>query len=255
MGKARHRPLVELVATALFNKGVTLGRLDRPEEELSAYDEVMSRFGESEAPPLLEEVAKALSNKGMALVELDRPEEALSAYDEVLSRFGESETPVLLELVAKALFCKGMTLVILDRREQALTACNEVVSQFGESEAPALLELVATALIIKGRILPSDDPSGSAQDIEAMLAILPKLDSLPSAVLHALTALSVDLGPVRMRELIQASPAADLLLPLTTALEWELGLEPRVAREVEEVAEDIRRDLAKLKEDRIDGAT
>ena len=47
-----------------------------------------------------------------------------------------------------------------------------------------------------------------------------------------------------MRDLIVASAAADLLLPLTTALELELGLEPRVAREVEEVAEDIRRDLA-----------
>ena len=54
----------------------------------------------------------------------------------------------------------------------------------------------------------------------------------------------VDLGPQQMRDLIVASPAADLLLPLTTALELELGLEPRVAKEVEEVAEDIRRDLA-----------
>ena len=88
-----------------------------------------------------------------------------------------------------------------------------------------------------------------------MLAILPKLDSLPSAVLDALMAFSIDLGPTRMRELVQASPAADLLLPLTTALEWEFGLEPRVAREVEEVAQDIRRDLAKLKEARTNGAT
>ena len=61
---------------------------------------------------------------------------------------------------------------------------------------------------------------------------------------------SVDLGPARMRELIQASPSANLLLPLTTALERELGLEPRVAREVEEVAQDIRRELAKLREAR-----
>ena len=58
-----------------------------------------------------------------------------------------------------------------------------------------------------------------------------------------------------MRDLEKASPAADLLLPLTTALEWELGLAPRVAREVEEVAQDIRRDLAKLKEARTNGAT
>ena len=88
-----------------------------------------------------------------------------------------------------------------------------------------------------------------------MLAILPELDSFPKGGLRALMEFSIDLGPTRMRELVQASPSSDLLLPLTTALEWELGLEPRVAREVEEVAEDIRRDLAKLKEARTNGAT
>ena len=254
-GESETAALLEQVAKALVNKGVTFGGLDRPEEGLTAYDEVVSRFGESETPALLEGVAKALFNKGGTLGRLDCPEEALSAYDEVVSRFGESETPALLEQVAKALFNKGGTLGRLDRPEEALDAYDEVVSRFGESEAPALLELVATALVIKGRILPSGDPSGSEQDIKAMLAILPELDSLPSAVLDALMAFSIDLGPTRMRELVQASPSADLLLPLTTALEWELGLEPRVAREVEEVAEDIRRDLAKLKEARTNGAT
>ena len=184
---------------------MTLGGLDRPEEALSTYDEVVSRFGENEAPALLERVAKALFNKGVTLGGLDRPEEELSAYDEVVIRFGESEAPVLLEQVAKALFCRGVTLA-------------------------------------------RGDPSGSEQDVEAMLAILPKLDSFPSAFLHALMTFSIDLGPARMRELIQASPAADLLLPLTTALEWELGLTPRVAREVEEVARDIQQDLAKRRD-------
>ena len=47
-----------------------------------------------------------------------------------------------------------------------------------------------------------------------------------------------------------ASPAADLLLPLTTALEKELGLAPRVAKEVEEVAEDILRDMAERRRSR-----
>ena len=253
-GESETPILLEKVAAALFNKGATLGGLDRPEEALSVYDEVVSRFGESETPILLEKVAAALFNKGATLGGLDRPEEALSVYDEVVSRFGESETPALLEGVARALVYKGVTLGGLDRPEEALDAYDEVVSRFGESEAPALLELVATALVIKGRILPSGDPSGSEQDIKAMLAILPELDSLPSAVLHALMKFSIDLGPERMRELVQASPAADLLLPLTTALEWELGLEPRVAREVEEVAQDIRRDLAKLKEARANGA-
>ena len=85
------------------------------------------------------------------------------------------------------------------------------------------------------------------RDITALLTILPKLDS-PKSAIHALMRFSVPLGPERMRELIQASPAAGLLEPLTTALEREMGLAPRVPEEVSEVSEDIRRDLAKLRE-------
>ena len=84
-----------------------------------------------------------------------------------------------------------------------------------------------------------------------MLAILPKLDLLPKEVLDDLAKVGVEIGAERVRGLIQASPAdADLLSPFITALERELGMEPRVAREVGEVAEDIRRDLAELREGR-----
>ena len=78
------------------------------------------------------------------------------------------------------------------------------------------------------------------QDIESVLAMLPGPGSLPEGAVEMLMSLSVELGPADMHALIQASPAASLLLPLKTALEWELGMEPRVAREVEEVARDIR---------------
>ena len=58
---------------------------------------------------------------------------------------------------------------------------------------------------------------------------------------------SVAIGPERMRARIRLSPSANPLPPLTTALERELGLEPRAAREVEEIAQDLRRSLAKLR--------
>ena len=86
-----------------------------------------------------------------------------------------------------------------------------------------------------------------------MLEVLPKISSPSRECLVALMEFSIDLGPARMQELIQTSPAAGFLLPLTTALERELGIETRVAREVEEVARDVRRNLAKLREDRAFG--
>ena len=87
------------------------------------------------------------------------------------------------------------------------------------------------------------DSEASAGDVETALSILPELNMLPRDVLVALADLTAGVGLERMCDLIKSSPAGDLLLPLRTALERGLGLEPRVAREVDEIAEDIRREL------------
>ena len=50
-------------------------------------------------------------------------------------------------------------------------------------------------------------------------------------------------GPQQAKQIIQASPSVEQLIPLTIAIDKDLGNEPRVAREIEEVAEDIRKDL------------
>ena len=106
---------------------------------------------------------------------------------------------------------EGATLGVLGGPEEALAVCEEMLHRPDGNDAQAPLEQVAMDLV------------------------------------DTLMRISVDLGPRRVSEVIQASPAADLLLPLTTALEQEMGLAPRVAREVEEVADDIRRKLATLK--------
>ena len=280
------------VAKALGNKGLALSLLNRPAEALAACDEVVRRFGESEVLDLRNEVAKALVNKGIALGVLNRPEEELAVYDDVTHRFGESRASVLLETVGTALVFKGSTLDMLNRTEEALTVYDEAVRRFEEHESPALRTLIRSVTLWKANLelrcgryeaaietatraldrnlteppirwrghlarakagLAAGNPTVYKRDIEAMLAILPKIDPLPTESMDALVEFATEIGAKRMRELIQASPAASLLLPITTALEWELGLKPRVAREVEEVAGDIRQRLKELREARADG--
>ena len=53
-------------------------------------------------------------------------------------------------------------------------------------------------------------------------------------------------GQARTLKLIEESPAADLLLPLVTALQQELGRETHVAKEVNEVAADIREKMKQI---------
>ena len=245
--------ILEQVATALVNKGAKLGALGRTEESLTTSEEVMRRFGQSDGPPILEQTAKALFNKGLALATLDKPEKALVAYEEVVRQFGGSTAPAILEQVSNALLNKCVALVKLGRLEEAIAACDDILRRLSEIDAPSFLEQAAKALVNKGIMLAA---LGRPEDaLAACKEVLHRLDGNDAALLESvatglvdtLIRISLDVGPRRVREVIQASPAADLLLPLTTALEQEMGLAPRVAREVEEVADDIRRKLATLK--------
>ncbi len=289
-GKSDTPALLESVATALANRGVALAALNRPQEALEAFDEVVRRFGESDTPALLRSVATALVNRAGALDVLNRPQDALEACDRVVRRFGESENPAVLERVATALANKGYVLGALSRPQDALDAYDEVVRRFGDSEIAALRMSVSVALLgsadieIKSRqhekaavtatrvieqpggapeqrfqghvvraraiLAGGGDRAACEHDVEAVLALLPELGPIPREAIMALMDFSVALGPQRMCELIEASPSPHLLLPLATALERELGREPRVAREVDEVAQDIQQTLAELRANR-----
>ena len=92
----------EQAAKALWNKGLTLGALNRSEEAIAVYDEVLWRFGDASEAALREQVANALVNKGVALGALNRSEEEIAVYDEVLRRFGDASEAAPREQVANA---------------------------------------------------------------------------------------------------------------------------------------------------------
>ncbi len=281
------RPYVHVVALAMGWKSIALFQLKRLEEALTASSRLVDRFGQCEAPEIAIQVARALESKILALLRLHRLEEALDVSNDVVRRFEGNDTPEILDVVAGALVDKGLVLFMLYRREEALEVWSEVERRFGTGETPRMQDSVRGALLgkaavelVKGRTAPAiaavdgmfqkrgarspeidwaahmlraaarqaeGDVSASVGDVEAMLAILPRLDALPREVLDDLSRIIVALGAEKVRDLIKVSPSADLLLPLTTALEQSLGETPRVAKEVEEVAEDIRRELEELR--------
>ena len=271
------------VATAMVCKGMVLGDLSRHQDAVATWDEVVHRFGSSEMPEIISQVATALLNKGVLLAGSDRSIEALAAWDKLFKGFGASDSRTVQELVAKCLLRKGRTLVELNRPDEAVEAWDEVVRRFATSAWQMLRYMAETALLNKAALdlasgcaesaiatvdrvlelnivglqvspwrghlirarahLAEGSTARSVQDVEHLLMILPLLGELPKEALDGLCGLAGDLGFEKMRDLIKASPASELLLPLTTALEKEMGLVPRVAKEVEEVAEDIQREL------------
>ena len=282
-GNSDEPEISKRVASALVSKGTTLVDMDRAEDAVGIWSDVVRRFGESDPHLYHEEIAMSVLNRVLVLDLLNRSDEALEACDEALQRFGGGEEPYDVEAVAQILVSKGTLLVGLGRTEEAFVAWDEVVRRFEASGEPALRDAAESALwgraqheLTEGRaktavafldraLLPDragipdnrlqghliraraylaeGNDEACAEDIATALSILPELNMLPRDVLVTLAHLASGVGLERMCDLIKASPAADLLLPLKTALERELGMEPRVAREVEEIAEDIRREL------------
>ena len=83
--------LREQVATALVNKGITLGTLNRSEEAIAVYDDVVKRFGEATEPALRELVAKALVNKGVILLQQRKNIQALQCFSGVVEFCGDTQ--------------------------------------------------------------------------------------------------------------------------------------------------------------------
>ncbi len=282
-GNSDEPEISKLFASSLVRKGTTLARLNRQEDAIEVWSIVECQFGKDDVSPYCEEIATAVLNKVNVLNLLDRPEDALETCDEALRRFGSTNEPCSVEAVAQTLVWKGALLVALNRTEEGFVAWDEVVRRFEASDVPALRDTAETALyaraqhelaegtsrtavtfldrallqaragnlenrlrghLIRARAhLAEGDSEACVRDVETALLILPELNILPRDVLVVLADLASGVGPERMCDLIKSSPADNLLLPLRTALERELGLEPRVAREVEEIAEDIRREL------------
>ena len=216
---------------------------------LAACEDVVRRFDGNEASADGERVVQALVIKGLVLQGFDRMAAALNSYDEAVRRYRESRNPAIQRWVEEAFM--GKVKVELECRNFG-AAAETIGSRFDQSRC-FLERPLQDHLVGANRALARDDRPGSERHIAAALALLPELDSLQKENLDALVELNIAFGPQRLRELIAASPSASLLLPLTTALELEMGLKPRVAREVEEVAEDIRRHMAKLRKATFDG--
>ena len=252
--------VAELVATAFINRADMLDEMGRAEDALAAYDELQARFGPSESVGVLVVVASAQVNKAVTLFKLQRWGEALEACEEVSVRFRNHASPRVLQPAWRAVTILSMVLSVQGRTREHLSACQELLDRLDRHDERVLAGEVADhdadaaptlRLVTHGiRVLTyikDGNLAAVAADLREILRTLPRLSAVPAGTIQTLMVASFALGADRMASLIRESPSADHLLPLTTALDWELGKEPRVAIEVREVAEDMRRELAGIR--------
>ncbi len=241
-------PTIETrVAVALVGKSFLLGMVGRIPEAKEICDEVVDRFGSRSEPGILLSVAAAFHIRGLIWSEWGDNPKALDEYDQALAYIGAIGEPRPISMESGVINDKGMALVRSNRPTEAIAAFDEVVKLCDIVETSQIADEVADALVSKEVVLIETGGTISEFEFSLLLQCLADLEDLPPHTIDAVCGFVARIDPSRALTLIQESPAAETLLPLLTALRQELGEDPQVAKEVEEVAEDTRRRLIELK--------
>ena len=237
------------LSTALLHKALLLIETGQAREALAVCDDLLDLVGTRRDGAFSILFAFGSLLKVFSQLIVRDLEDALDTCNQALSSIGEvgATSPVSL-VVTLIVQAKGMILALSKRPVEALTAFDEVVRRIGPDPESKFAVLVTISLVFKALILASMGETISDSEISLMLACVPKPEDLPRRIVDAVGYYVVGVGPARALELIQESPAAQILLPLVTALQQELGQTPQVAKEVQEIAQDIRRKLAELQE-------
>lgn len=239
---------------ALQFQAVALRELGQEDDTLAIYDEIINRFATCDEPEAIDRVTFALLCKGEQLAKSERYEEAIRAYDDLVDRCSEtsflgrterwatglSDSSELVSVLEQALINQAAIQLRTERYEAAIQTVNRLLERPPKEARQKWSAHWIRAYAYWKR---GNEPACS-NDVASGIALLPDISSDSVDWIVCLKYFAIRLGLARMLDLIEGSPAEALLLPFSTALRRELGIETRVAQEVEEVARDIQADLA-----------
>ena len=249
------------IADALLAEARTLARDGVIQPALDRYDEVIRNFGGRDAPEMVTAEAVALVRKGVLLCRLGRIDEGWASY----ARGAPSRQIAdlhrvdgFLELLASedsdsSVWGLGLLEIIgllgLVRMHDVLREIDELLAQGLPPETDDGHFLKMLAFTIKGQLVALSGLTLSEVEAVELLANPTFLGGNPIGPqsMQVLLEFIASIPPSKALELIEDSPIGYALLPAVVALRNELGQETSVAREVAEVAQDIRSGFGEIR--------
>ena len=227
--------------------GALLG-MNRMEEAIDVFEQVAAQYRHRQEDALASTVCRASFGRAVALESVGRVDEALAEYDLLDARFEAlaSVQAIAAQLVLAAI-AKGDVLGQLNRTEERRSAykraaahATDAIEQFGSAEPPWVLRALESRAYARAM---TGDMEGSKRDVAEALMLLTEIKPPPNASIDRMIMLGVVLGSDRMADLIRNSPAAHMAGALLAGFQFDMGLRPRVAPEVAELARDVKKAL------------
>ena len=238
------RALQPYVLSFAANLLVLTGRYDKA---IKACDDLI-RYQETRDAIVPTRIsANALLNKGIALIAVGEPERAIGLLNQAQYRYdsvAKSTNDAVYEPEFSTLLLSKATAFYNNNEPiKSISMLDQIIEKYHDTSSTEVAGRVVDALVLKISVLGKSDHTVSHDQIAMLLALITKT-GLRDYCIDALISFVVQTGAETGLRLVQESPATALLLPFVTALQQELGHAPRVAKEVEEVAKDIREKLA-----------
>lgn len=138
----------EQVALALSNAGSALSDLNRYEQAIEIFDEVISRFDRTNSKPVKEGVVSALNGKASCLSFINRNDEAGLLLDKIIERLKDNEELSNSDEMALAITNKIINLSIQEQNSEALNLCGEFIQRFDKTTD---VRIISHLITVRGR--------------------------------------------------------------------------------------------------------
>lgn len=178
MANLTNIPTNEKVEKALIKKAELLYKLERFEEVLPAYNEVISFFDDSDKEHLKEAVAQAVINRVAVLNKLDKDDELLPALDEVISRFEDSSTTEYYDQASMAMLQKSQLLEGAST-DVLLPLYESIIDRLQNASTPKIKNQVDEVFINRVDILMDE-----GSDSELLNAVDELIDRFEGSEMH-----------------------------------------------------------------------
>jgi tetratricopeptide (TPR) repeat protein len=159
--------LPELVE-ALGARGRALTILERYDEAIKAFDEVVELGRGMDTQPVRRDVVFAITNKATVLWALDRFEEwklvpaemnaslgegGLDAFAEVINHAATADVPAAQPALVSAIFYRAQLLVERGRRDEALADLTDLITRFEDDDEESIQAIVGLARDLQERLI------------------------------------------------------------------------------------------------------
>ena len=233
-----------LAAMPLMHKIPLLDRGGRGDEIIDVCDDIVNRFWSHEEPQMRVCASVMLVVKAIVLTDHQALTDAVATAERALSHTDMVPPADKPRIETLARFVQARALHAANRTSEAVAFVDKVTERFDLTPQRELANTTAAALSFKGSI---PEQTLTESEITTLLTCISLLESVKPVGIEALTRFSAVSGVRQMLQLIERSGTTGLLLPLVTALRQEMGEETHVAKEVDEVASDVRRHLVEVR--------